>query len=76
MLTVYGIKDCSYCEKAKELLENHGDIPWQYIDLDDYGMRGLMKYKGYTSVPIIMDDKYIGGYAELKDLIGWKEAVG
>ena len=58
---------CSWCEKAKGLLEQKG-IEYEERNLaKDWKIQDLLEVvPGARSVPqIFVDDKYVGGYDEL-----------
>lgn len=66
MIEVFGKPNCSYCERAKQLLEAKG-IEYEYIDVseDDDALAFLMD-NGFKTVPQCYDGKtHIGGYTEL-----------
>ena len=69
-IQLYKKNPCPYCDRAINLL-NSKDVPFEIIDLTD-DMDQLMKIKnqwGWKTVPvIIINDKLIGGYTDLKDL--------
>lgn len=68
---IYSKKTCSYCQKAKELL-NENNIKFEEIEINDKNKDKIykeidFKTNDYRSVPIIfINDKFIGGYTELK----------
>ena len=67
MYKVYGTKICLYCDKAENLLKTK-DLPFEkiYIDEDDNAKDYIVE-QGFKTVPQIwLDDKYIGGFNELK----------
>lgn len=67
---LYKKNPCPYCDRAINLL-NSKDVPFEIIDLTD-DMDQLMKIKnqwGWKTVPvIIINDKLVGGYTDLKEL--------
>ena len=66
-VTVYTTRWCSYCVRAKVLLESKG-IPYEEVSLDDDpAFRDeLFRLTGGWTVPqILIDGEPIGGYAEL-----------
>lgn len=69
-IQLYKKNPCPYCDRAINLL-NSKEVPFEIIDLTD-DMDQLMKIKnqwGWKTVPvIIINDKLIGGYTDLKDL--------
>jgi len=64
---IYTTRWCGYCVRAKALLEERR-IPYEEISLDDDPdfRRTLIDLTGSWTVPqILIDDRPIGGYAEL-----------
>lgn len=61
---------CPYCDRAKTLLDNKG-IKYEVIDLTN-NLDELDQWKqktGWKTVPIILiNDKLIGGYTDLRAL--------
>lgn len=68
--TIVGRSNCSFCDKAKELLEEHGQV-YTYCSIEDNKwVLDLFRRSAINTVPQVwLDDKHIGGYAELKNLI-------
>lgn len=75
-LTIYGRKNCAWCEKAKTLaqsLKQDGEIEdFTYVDYQEENLskEDLFFIAGtqVKTVPIILvDTKYIGGYQELSE---------
>jgi glutaredoxin len=71
--TIYGKKNCPYCEKAKELLDSKG-IGYEYFDVMlDLTRRTEMMTRvnrPVTTVPQIMKgEHYVGGYTDLLALL-------
>ena len=66
MYTVYGKKNCVWCEKAVALLRLK-NRPYTYMELNrDYDIEFLL-VKNLTTVPQIwLDGEYVGGYTELE----------
>jgi glutaredoxin 3 len=62
---------CSYCVRAKNLLTKKG-VPFEEVEIDrtDMGARvALVELTGRYTVPqILVDDRPIGGYDDLKAL--------
>ena len=77
-VTVYGKKECIYCDIAKKTLKNR-EIQYEYIDIsDDVERKALYDkinntytlLKPVNSVPIIfINDKYIGGTEDLLKIL-------
>jgi glutaredoxin 3 len=71
VIEVYATRHCPYCACARALLKRKG---LSFIDLDIAGnwkLRDEMiqRAHGHSSVPqIFIDNKHIGGFAELQDL--------
>ena len=64
---MYTTRWCAYCVRAKALLEAKG-IPYEEINLDDDPRfrHTLLELTGAYTVPqILVDERLIGGYAEL-----------
>jgi len=62
---------CSYCHAAKDLLKRQG-ISYQEIDVvnDNEQAEQLLAQSGQRTVPqIFIDEKSIGGFAELSKLL-------
>lgn len=65
--TVYSTDPCSFCVRAKELLEKRG-IPYEELNLakDPAGREQLLARTGMLSFPqIVVGDEVIGGFREL-----------
>ena len=61
---------CGYCVRAKALLEDRG-LPYDEIRMDDDPAfrQKLLDLTGRWTVPqILIDDRPIGGYSELREL--------
>lgn len=68
MFTVYTKDNCSYCEMAKNLLEQKG-LPFEAIKLGEGISRDelLAKIPTARTMPqIMLDGVVIGGYTELR----------
>jgi len=67
---IYSKDPCPYCVNAKRLLDNKG-ISYDLIDMTD-NLDELNRIKdqwGWKTVPIIIiNDKLVGGYTDLKML--------
>ena len=69
--TIIGRENCTFCDKAADLIEEKGHGYSYYgIDSDPWAKTLVLK-AGYKTVPIIFDaqGKEIGGYTELKALL-------
>jgi glutaredoxin 3 len=71
MVTVYTMKYCPYCVRAKELLSLRG-VPFtekMLIEDDDPLWDDLYKLSGMKTMPqIFFQNKCIGGYTQLAEL--------
>jgi glutaredoxin 3 len=66
-ITVYSTDPCSFCARAKELLEKRG-IAYEEVNLakDPAGREQLLSRTGMLSFPqIVVDDDLLGGFREL-----------
>jgi len=72
-LTVYGKPQCTYCDKAKALLNSKG-IEYTYIDLmEDAEALTFIKATGAKSVPQVYNGRVlVGGF---EDLSNWLAEV-
>jgi len=63
---MYSTRWCGYCVRAKALLDSR-DLEYEEIDLgEDLDRAKLNELTGGWTVPqIVIDDRPIGGYAEL-----------
>lgn len=67
--TIYTRKDppCKFCRDAKDLLDLHG-IDYKEIDIDEPGIRDLMKERGLKTVPqVYRETQHIGGFLALEN---------
>lgn len=76
-VVIYGRANCLYCDKAKQLVIDK-KLEYTYIDIREAGLgkEELTKLVGkeVLTVPqIFKDDKYVGGYTELFELLKTKE---
>ena len=67
MIYVYGRPDCTFCDQAKELLDETG-LDYQYIDIKEHtAARDMMRMRGHATVPQVYNgDISIGGYTDMK----------
>ena len=75
---IYTTTYCGYCKRAKELLKSK-QIAFEEIDVtEDAAKREwLVQTTGFKTVPqIFIDEKPIGGYAQLKELLSKSGNVG
>jgi glutaredoxin 3 len=64
---MYTTRWCGYCVRAKALLDSRG-LPYEEVNMDDdpHFRRKLNELTGGWTVPqILIDERPIGGYAEL-----------
>jgi glutaredoxin 3 len=67
---MYTTRWCGYCVRAKALLDRRG-LDYDEVDLgDDPGFRARLNELtgGWTVPQIMIDDRPIGGYTELRRL--------
>jgi glutaredoxin 3 len=67
---MYTTRWCSYCVRAKALLDSRG-LAYEEISLDDdpaFRQRLLDLTGGWTAPQILIDGRPIGGYTELWQL--------
>jgi glutaredoxin 3 len=69
-IQMYTSQFCGYCQRAKRLLDKKGVAYEQiYLHLDPGARKRLVEMTGRWTVPqIIVDDRPIGGWDELKAL--------
>jgi glutaredoxin 3 len=66
-ITLYSTDPCSFCTRAKELLDKRG-IPYDEVNLakDPAGREQLLSKTGMLSFPqIVVGDDVLGGFREL-----------
>lgn len=71
MIEIYSKDKCPYCDKAKNLVESK-KMEYREYKLDkDFSRDEILEwFPGVKTFPIIvLDNKYIGGYNELYDLV-------
>ena len=70
MFEIYGTTSCTFCDRAKILLTMK-EKEYTFINVaenDDITAAFFKKFPNVKTVPQIMeDDKYIGGYQELRE---------
>ena len=73
-ITIFSKTTCSYCTKAKQLLNNQYNVNVQIVELDQMveGVNIANELKVHTKQPtvpnIFLFGNHIGGYTELKNL--------
>ena len=66
--TIYTLKGCPWCEKAKELLKNKG-FSYNEIVCNDRKSEINEKFNGHVTYPkIVRNGKFIGGYSDLEKM--------
>jgi glutaredoxin len=76
--SIYTIKNCELCKKAKILLDYY-NIKYYTLEIADidtfqYGMNNIIGVGDYKSFPVILkNNKFIGGYQELYKIILGKQ---
>ena len=75
-ITIYGTKNCTYCEAAKHWLENIGHEVEKVIITDDLIlMNALIKETGSRTVPIIkIGDILVSGFDKIKLIDAFESA--
>jgi glutaredoxin 3 len=66
-ITVYSTDPCSFCDRAKQLLERR-ELPFEEINLskDPAGRLELVEKTGMLSFPqIVIEGEVLGGFQEL-----------
>jgi len=66
-ITIYTTRWCGFCVRAKTLLDSKG-LAYEEVDLDGdpaFRQRLFDLTGGWTVPQILIDEKPIGGYAEL-----------
>jgi glutaredoxin len=72
LVEIWGKSYCPYCDKAKALCTKE-DLKYTYYQLDeDYTKEELLLlFPNVKTLPqITVDNKYIGGYKELRNYLG------
>jgi len=70
MIEIYGTDNCTFCDKAKQLLQKY-EKEYTYINVtetEDTTAAFFKKFPDVRTVPqiVLSDGHYIGGYKELK----------
>lgn len=73
MIVIYGASWCSFCQKAKKLVEDMS-LPFEYKDVEADGVYDELAARkpanaSKTIPQIWWHDRYIGGYSELANEI-------
>ncbi|MDQ2993697.1 MAG: glutaredoxin 3 [Pseudomonadota bacterium] len=66
-VVVYSSANCSYCVRAKQLLDSKGVVYEEIrVDVDDAARVKMMELSGRRTVPqIFINDKPVGGYDDI-----------
>lgn len=73
-ISVYTIDNCGYCDAAKTLLASL-NLSYKEFNItnDDQARRDLILRTGHRTMPqIFIDDQFVGGYSELKEVLSHK----
>ena len=77
MYTIITRDQCNFCDTAKALLKSVGQgyVEYNVQSTSSKWVLTLIKQAGHTTVPQIFssDGTYIGGFSELKNLLGLAE---
>lgn len=77
MYTIITRDQCNFCDTAKALLKSVGQgyVEYNVQSTSSKWVLTLIKQAGHTTVPQIFssDGTYIGGFSELKNLLGSAE---
>lgn len=70
MIKIYTKDNCSYCVKAKQLL-NSRSLPYEEVAITPENRNMILEtYPAARTAPIIIiDDQYIGGYDQLQFIV-------
>ena len=77
MIEIYGTDNCTFCDKAKQLLQKH-EKEYTYINVtetEDMTAAFFKKFPDVRTVPqVTLDDEFhIGGYQELEKWLNHTE---
>ncbi len=67
-VTLYGTRQCPFCQRAEQLLKNKGvtDLKKVAVDLEPDQMATMISRTGRRSVPqIFIGDRHVGGHDDL-----------
>jgi glutaredoxin len=69
-IVIYSKDECSFCDKARELLRSQGKFFIEYKLERDFSRETIKAlYPSAKTFPVItIDSRYIGGYNELSKL--------
>ncbi len=68
IVEIYGASWCDYCQKAKTLCEDEG-VLFSYVDVEVEETLDEKFNSSGTLPQIFVDNNFIGGYTELKQLV-------
>lgn len=71
LVEIYGMDNCTFCEKAKELANKY-ELPMEYKELDvDFNYQDFLRlFPDSVSFPqIVINDDHIGGYSDFKEVM-------
>lgn len=71
-IVIYTKPNCSFCTKAKDLLKQVGYNEFEevVVGVDVKSSAYKLMFPGHTTTPaIIINDKFIGGYTELRNYL-------
>jgi glutaredoxin len=71
LVKIYGMKDCSWCDKAVSLAEAY-ELPYVYEVLDeDFDFIEFSQlFPGAKTFPqIVINDDHIGGYRDFEEVM-------
>lgn len=71
-IVIYTKPDCSFCDRAKKLLQNFGYEEYEEIVVGKDVSSEVYKtmFPNHTTTPgIIINNKFIGGYTELREYL-------
>lgn len=68
-ILIYTIDSCGFCQAAKALLKSKGlNFTEENLTNDEQKKIELIKKTNHRTMPqIFIDDKFIGGYTDLKE---------
>jgi glutaredoxin 3 len=70
-IEIYTILNCGFCFMAKEMLQSHGLEYTEYdVTVDSIKRREMLRRSKSRGLPqIFIDDEFVGGCHELKELL-------
>jgi glutaredoxin 3 len=72
-IVVFGAEYCSFCNRAKSLLEK-ANANFEYLDVEEepvlVQLQQLQRELNYKTIPMVfIDRQFIGGYKELYQMV-------